>query len=78
MLQPFKIVSHAVVNSNPKIISLQLHNCNFATVMNYNINIFGDRGLPKGLQLTGQESLLSSLYFHIVLAIGDRNQLPIL
>lgn len=26
--------------------------------MNYNVNIFGDRGLPKGSQLTGWKTLL--------------------
>ena len=35
---------------NHKIILLLLYNCNFATVMNCNVNIFGDRGLPKGSQ----------------------------
>ena len=34
---------------NHKIILLILHNCNFATVMNYNANIFGNSGLSKGL-----------------------------
>jgi hypothetical protein len=32
-------VSHAVVTSNHKIILLLFHNCNSATVMNYNVNI---------------------------------------
>ena len=41
MLRPFNTVPHVVVTSNHKIISLLLHNCNFATVMNYNVNMQG-------------------------------------
>lgn len=48
MLQPFDTVSHVVMNANHTIIFL-LHNCNFATLMNHNANISGDRQLPKGL-----------------------------
>lgn len=40
MLQPFNMVLHAVVIPNHKIISLLLHNCNLATIMNHNTNIF--------------------------------------
>ena len=53
MLQPFNTVLHVVVTPNHTIISLLFHNCNFATVMNCNVNIFGDRGLSKGLGPTG-------------------------
>lgn len=31
---------------------LLLHNCNFTTIMNQNVKIFGDRSLPKGLRPT--------------------------
>lgn len=48
MLQLLSIVSHAVVTPNHKLMSLLLHNYNFATVLNRNVNIFGDRGLPEG------------------------------
>jgi hypothetical protein len=34
----FKTVPHVVVTANYKILLL-LHNCNFATVLNHNINI---------------------------------------
>ena len=33
-------VPHVVVTSNHKIILLLLHNCNFATVINHNVNIW--------------------------------------
>ena len=39
ILQLLNTVSHVVVNPNHKIISLLLHNCNFATVVNHNVNI---------------------------------------
>jgi hypothetical protein len=39
MLQPFIIVPHDVVTPNDKIILLLLQNCNFGTVINYNVNI---------------------------------------
>jgi hypothetical protein len=39
MLEPFNIVPHIVVIHNHKIISLLLHNCNFPTVVNRNVNI---------------------------------------
>lgn len=39
-----------VVTHNHKMISLLLHNSNFATVMNYNVNI-GDRGFSKGVEI---------------------------
>jgi hypothetical protein len=50
MLRPFNIAPHAVVTPPPPTItvfSLLLHDCNFATVMNHNVNIFRDRGLSK-------------------------------
>ena len=39
VLQPFNTVSHVVVTPNHNIISLLLYNCNFATIVNYNVNI---------------------------------------
>ena len=39
MLRPFNAAPHVVVTPNHKIIALMLHNCNFATVMNHNVNI---------------------------------------
>jgi hypothetical protein len=55
MSQPFNIVPHVVVTSNYKLFLLLLDNCNFATVINYNVNIH--RGLPKRFQPTGEEPL---------------------
>ena len=40
MLQPFNTVPHGVVTSNHKTIPLLRHNCNFATIMNHNINVY--------------------------------------
>ena len=37
-LRPFNTVPHVVVTPNHKSISLLLHNCNFATLMNCNVN----------------------------------------
>jgi len=45
-------VPHVALTPKHNVISLLLHNCNFATVMNCNINIWGEV-LPKGLQPTG-------------------------
>ena len=39
MLWPFNTV-HGVMTPNHKIISLLLHNCNFVTVINHNVNIW--------------------------------------
>jgi hypothetical protein len=39
MLRPFNTVLHVVVTLSHKIIVLLLHNSNFATVMNQNVNI---------------------------------------
>lgn len=35
----FNTVSHTVVTPNYRIISLLLHNCNFAIIMNCSVNI---------------------------------------
>lgn len=43
---------HVVVTTHPPTINLFLlipHNYNFATIRDYNVNIFGDRDLTKGL-----------------------------
>jgi hypothetical protein len=39
MLGPFNTVPHVVVTPKHKMISILLHNYNFATVINYNVNI---------------------------------------
>ena len=39
MLRPFSTVPRVVVTPNHKIILLLLHNYNFATVINHNVNI---------------------------------------
>ena len=38
MLRPFNIVPQGVATPNHKIILLLLYKCNFATVMNRNVN----------------------------------------
>ena len=38
-LLPFDTVLHVVMIPSHKIILLLLHNCNFATVRNHNVNI---------------------------------------
>lgn len=38
MLWPFNTVPQVVLTPNHKVISLLLHNCNFATVVNRNVN----------------------------------------
>lgn len=38
MMSPFNIVLYAVVALNHKVFSLVHLNCNFVTVMNYNVN----------------------------------------
>lgn len=40
ILRPFNTVPHVVVTANRKIISLLLYNCNFASVLNCNVNIW--------------------------------------
>jgi hypothetical protein len=40
---------------------LLLHSCNFDTNMKVNVNIFGDRGLSKGLQSTGLDDGMLSM-----------------
>jgi hypothetical protein len=49
---------------NHKIILLLLlfHNCSFATVMNWNVSIFRDRGWPKGPWCTGWGPLLYKVW----------------
>jgi hypothetical protein len=50
-------VPHVMVTPpTAKLFSFLLQNCNFATVMNCNINNFGDKGLPTGLRPTGCET----------------------
>ena len=39
MLQPYKTAPQIVVTSNHKSVLFVFHNCNFATVMNQNVNI---------------------------------------
>jgi len=39
MLWPFNTVPYVVVNPTIKLSLLLLHNCNFSTVMNHNLNI---------------------------------------
>jgi hypothetical protein len=57
MLRPFNIVPCVVVTPPTiKLFLLSLHNCNSATVVNHRVNIFGDRGLPKGLRTADLES----------------------
>jgi hypothetical protein len=43
-----------VVTSTVILFSLLLHNYNFATVMNRNVNVCGDGGLLKRSQPTGK------------------------
>lgn len=52
-----------------EIISLTIHS-KFATVVNPNVNIFGDKGLPKGLRPTGWEPLLQQVPFLIAVCIS--------
>jgi hypothetical protein len=40
VLRPFDIASQVVVTLAITLLLLQLHNCNFATIMNYNVNIW--------------------------------------
>lgn len=52
MLRPFNSVPHVVETPLPNHIIIFLlppPNCNFATVVNQNVNIFGDKGLSEGL-----------------------------
>ena len=44
----FNTVPRAVVTHKHRIISWLLPNCNFVTAMNYNVNIWGDRGCKAG------------------------------
>ena len=47
-LWPFNTVTYVVVTPTIKLFLLLLHNHNFATDMNCNLNIFGNRHLLKG------------------------------
>lgn len=49
ILQPF--------NTFPQVVVTLNHNSNVATVMEHNVNNYGNRGLPKELQTTGWEPL---------------------
>ena len=50
----YNAIPHVVVTPPAiKLFLLLFYTCSFATVMNYNVNIFGDKGLPKGLRPTG-------------------------
>lgn len=53
MLRPLNTVLQVMVTHNHKIISLRLHNCNFATFINYNRNVLYAEYLtcnpPKGI-----------------------------
>ena len=41
LLRTFNAVPHVVVTLTHKVIPLLLHNCNYTTAMNHNINIWG-------------------------------------
>lgn len=56
----FKTVPHVVVTSNHEIISLLLHNCNFTTLMNHNVNIWYVTPGGWGSQPIGWELLFQS------------------
>lgn len=56
-------IRHIVATPNHKTISLLLFKYNFASVMNCNVNIFGDRGLLTGLWPTGLEPLLDKVSY---------------
>jgi hypothetical protein len=49
----FSTVHHVVLTPTIKLFSLLNHDCNFAAVVNGNVNTFRDRGFPKGRQPTG-------------------------
>jgi hypothetical protein len=69
MLQTFNTVPHVVLTQTIKLLSLLLHNNNFATVLSRNVNltywiVLGD---PDGvtihrLRTTGQESFSLNLF----------------
>lgn len=58
-LRPFNPVPHVVVTLNHNLFSLLRHNCNFANVMNPNVDIW--HVIAKGLRPTGWELLLYDL-----------------
>lgn len=39
----FNMILHVMMTFNHKVILLLLHTCNFANIMDHNVNIFGDR-----------------------------------
>lgn len=41
----FNMALHVAVTT--QLFSMLLYNCDFVTVLNYNVNIFGNRGLPQ-------------------------------
>ena len=59
MLQPYTMVPNAVVTLYHKLFPLLLHNCNFLTAMNHNVNISyasameGSFDSQRGYDLTG-------------------------
>ena len=57
MLQPFNTVPHVVVTHSHKIISLPLHNCNFATVVSCHVDIC----VYRGSYVTSVKGLLNYL-----------------
>ena len=65
LVEPKAVVLHHqnastlyTVAVTPKTPLLLLpHNCNFTTVMNCNVNSFGDRSLPKRSRLKGSRIL---------------------
>ena len=53
MLQPFNTVLHVVVTPTIKLFLLLFHNCSFATVGHYNVNVWYTGHLivtPKGVK----------------------------
>ena len=49
MLRACNTVPQVVLTPTITLFVFVLPNCNLATVMNHDANIFGDRSLPKGL-----------------------------
>lgn len=49
MLWPFNTGPHVAMTPTIRLCSLLLHFYNFVMAVNHNVNIFGDRCLPKGL-----------------------------
>lgn len=54
------------------MVLLPLHKCNVANVKNYNVNVSGDRGLPKESQSKGWGPLWYKIFFSwLVINGGD-------